>query len=47
MKKILLATVLFISLAQAEDTVHYDKKEKKKSEMKKPNHPNNDLYGKK
>ncbi len=47
MKKILLATALLVTLAQAEDIVHYDKKEEKKQEMKKPNHPNNDLYGKK
>ncbi len=44
MKKILLAAALFVTLVQAEDTVHYDKKEAKKSSISKPNHPNIDRY---
>ncbi|MEA3374188.1 MAG: hypothetical protein U9Q62_10945 [Campylobacterota bacterium] len=47
MKKILLATALFATLVQAEDIVHYDKKEAKKSTVSKPNHPSTDLYGQK
>jgi len=47
MKKILLTVTLLVAFAQAENIVHYDKKEIKKSGIKKPNHPNSDLYGKK
>ena len=47
MKKILLAVALFATLVQAENVVHYDKKEVKESGIKKPNHPNSDLNGKK
>ncbi len=47
MKTIILATILTISALQAEDVVHYDKKEAKASSMSKPNHPNSDLYTKK
>ena len=44
MKTIILATLLTLTALQAEDTVHYDKKEVKPSSMSKPNHPSTDLY---
>ena len=47
MTKILFAIALTLGVLQAQDVVHYDKKEAKKSEMSKPNHPNSDLYTKK
>lgn len=47
MKTFLIAAILTISALQAEDIVHYDKKEAKASSMSKPNHPNSDLYTKK
>ena len=46
MKTIILATLLAITALQAEDTVHYDKKEVKASSMSKPNYPSTDLYTK-
>ena len=46
MKKIILATVLVFGALQAEDTVHYDKKDAKKPEITKPNHPTVGLYTK-
>jgi len=47
MTKIILAVALTLGALQAENTVHYDKKEQKKSGISKPNHPNNDIYTKK
>ena len=47
MKTILLSIALIATLLQAEDTVHYDKKEIKESGVNKPNHPSSDLYTKK
>jgi len=46
MKTVILATLLTLTALQAEDTVHYDKKEVKPSSMNKPYYPNNDLYSK-
>ena len=46
MKTLILATLLTLTVLQAEDTVHYDKKEVKPSSISKPNHPTNDLYTK-
>ncbi|WP_345993096.1 hypothetical protein [Sulfurimonas sp. HSL-1716] len=43
-KKIMLVAVLAFSSLQAEDVVHYDKREVKKPEMSKPNHPNDNIY---
>ena len=44
MKKIILAAVLVMSVLQAEDIVHYDKKGAEKSGISKPNHPSSGLY---
>jgi len=46
MKTIILASLLTLLSLQAEDTVHYDKKEVKPSSISKPYHPSNDLYTK-
>ena len=46
MKKFILAMVLIIGAAQAENIVHYDTKDAKGSNISKPNHPNTDLYTK-
>ena len=46
MKTLILATLLTLTTLQAEDTVHYDKKEVKPSSISKPNYPSNDLYTK-
>ncbi len=46
MKTILLTTLLALTALQAEDTVHYDKKEIKPSSMSKPYHPSSSLYTK-
>jgi len=46
MKIFILATLLTLAALQAEDTVHYDKKEVKSSSISKPNHPSTDLYTK-
>lgn len=46
MKKIILTAVLLIGALQAESVVHYDKRDAKKPEMTKPNHPSTDLYTK-
>ena len=46
MKTVILATLLTLTVLQAEDTVHYDKKEVKPSSMSKPYYPNNDIYSK-
>jgi len=45
--KILLALALTLVSLQAENIVHYDKKDVKKPEMSKPNHPSTSLYTKK
>ncbi len=58
MKKVILAMVLTLGALQAEnivhydkkevkETVHYDKKEVKKSGISRVNHPNNTIYSKK
>ncbi len=47
MKKIILATVLVFCALQAEDTVHYDKRDNKKPEITKPNHPTTGHYDRK
>jgi len=47
MKKIILATALLFAALHAEDVVHYDTKDVKKSEISKPNHPSSELYTKK
>ena len=47
MKKVILATVLLSGALYAENVVHYDTKDAKKSAITKPNHPSNDLYTKK
>ena len=47
MIKIILATALTLGALQAENVVHYDKKDVKKPQITKPNHPTNDLYTKK
>ena len=47
MTKIILAIALTLGALQAEDVVHYDKKDAKKAQTSKPNHPTNDLYTKK
>ncbi len=44
MKTLILATLISITALQAENIVHYDKKEVKSSSMSKPNHPNTGLY---
>jgi len=46
MKTVILAILLTLTALQAEDTVHYDKKEVKPSSISKPNHPSNSLYTK-
>ena len=46
MTKFILATLLLAGALQAEDTVHYDKRDVKASGASKPNHPNTDLYTK-
>ena len=46
MKKVILTAVLLMSALQAESVVHYDKRDTKKPEMTKPNHPSTDLYTK-
>ena len=46
MKTVILATLLTLTALQAENVVHYDKKEVKTSSMSKPNHPSTDLYTK-
>lgn len=46
MKTVILVTLLTLTALQAEDTVHYDKKEVKSSSMSKPNHPSSGLYSK-
>ena len=46
MKTVILATLLTFTALQAEDTVHYDKKDIKPSSMSKPYHPSSDLYTK-
>ena len=46
MKKIILTAVLLMGALQA-DVVHYDKRDTKKPEMTKPNHPSTGLYIKK
>ena len=45
MKKIILTAVLLMSALQA-GVVHYDKRDTKKPEITKPNHPSVDLYTK-
>ncbi len=47
MIKIILATALTLGALQAQNIVHYDKKEATQSQTSKPNHPNDDLYPKK
>jgi len=47
MTKILLALALTLVSLQAENIVHYDKREVKKPEMSKPNHPSTSLYSEK
>ncbi|SMP87731.1 hypothetical protein SAMN06313486_10618 [Epsilonproteobacteria bacterium SCGC AD-308-P11] len=47
MKKIILTAVLLLSALQAENIVHYDTKETTKSQMDKPNYPNDRIYTKK
>ncbi|ADN08302.1 hypothetical protein [Sulfurimonas autotrophica] len=44
MIKIILAFTLAIVALQAQETVHYDKKEVKKAAISKPNHPGENLY---
>ena len=44
MTKIILTLTLIFGALQAGDTVHYDKKDIKKSGISKPNHPSVDLY---
>jgi len=46
MKIVILATLLTLTALQAENIVHYDKKEVKSSSMSKPNHPSTNLYTK-
>ena len=46
MKTVILATLLTLTALQAENIVHYDKKEVKSSSMSKPNHPSTNLYTK-
>jgi len=46
MKTVILATLLTLTALQAENVVHYDKKEVKTSSISKPNHPSTDLYTK-
>jgi len=46
MKTVILAALLTLTALQAEDTVHYDKKEVKPSNISKPYYPNTDLYSK-
>ena len=46
MKTVILATLLTLTALQAENIVHYDKKEVKTSSMSQPNHPSTDLYTK-
>ncbi|MCW8837664.1 MAG: hypothetical protein OQK11_03085 [Thiovulaceae bacterium] len=46
MKKIILATALLLGSLQADNIVHYDTKDTKKSGISKPNYPNNDIYTK-
>jgi len=46
MKTVILATLLTLTALQAEDTVHYDKKEVKSSNISKPNYPSINLYTK-
>jgi len=46
MKTVILATLLTLTALQAENVVHYDKKEIKASSMSKPYYPSNDLYSK-
>ncbi len=47
MTKIILAIALTLSALQAQNVVHYDKKETKQPQTTQPNHPTNDLYPKK
>jgi len=44
MIKIILAFTLTMVALQAQETVHYDKKELKKPAISKPNHPGTNLY---
>ncbi len=46
MKTVIFATLLTLTALQAENIVHYDKKEVKPSSMSKPNYPSNELYSK-
>ncbi len=47
MKAMMILTLLILGSLQADDTVHYDTHSDKKSNISKPNHPNDDLYTKK
>jgi len=44
MTKIILALALTLVALQAENIVHYDKKDIKKPAISKPNHPGGNLY---
>ena len=46
MKTFIIATLLTLTALQADNVVHYDKKEVKSSSMSKPNHPSAKLYTK-
>ena len=46
MTKIILAIALTLGALQAENVVHYDKKETKKPPISKPNHPNSNIHSK-
>jgi len=51
MKAMMILTLLILGTLQADSVVHYDKHSDthsdKKSNISKPNHPNDDLYTKK
>ena len=46
MKKVIITAVLFMSVALSAAVVHYDKRDVKKPNITKPNHPSTDLYTK-
>ncbi len=46
MKTVIFTTLLTLTALQAENLVHYDKKEVKPSSMSKPNHPSTNLFTK-
>lgn len=44
MKKMILAMALIFVALQAEDVVHYDKKETKQPQISKPNYPSDTIH---